>query len=287
MPKKKFLLFLLLAAVAIFTTFLVVLSSRSRLPKTPLPKKSASPTPSPSPTPTPTPKPLTFAEMNALYGPCVFLPVMMYHHIQPLDEAKASGQSALTVTTEFFEKQMKYLNDKGYHVVSITSLTDFFQNGTGLPKKSIVITFDDGYADFYTNALPILRQYGYPATLFIPTGLMNNPGYLSWNQISEAAGSGIYVANHTWSHKNVMMAKEKILYEIATADTQLSERGFNQSKIFAYPYGLESNNAEKILTDLKYNLAFTTNSGSTQCKKQKFDLRRIRVGNTALSAYGF
>lgn len=286
MPKKKFLPLLLLGAIVILSVFLVTLTSRSKTAKT-IPQKSPQIIPTPSPTPTPTPKPLTFAEMNALYGPCVFLPVVMYHHIQPLEVAKENGQSALTVTPEFFENQMKYLKDKGYNVVSITSLANFFENGTAIPKKSIVITFDDAYANFYTNALPILRQYGYPATIFVPTGLVNNSGYLSWNQISEAAASGIYIANHTWSHKNVMTTSEKIRYEIGTADTQLSEKGFNQGKIFAYPYGLESSRAEKILTELKYNLAFTTNSGSVQCKKQKFNLHRIRVGNTALSAYGF
>src|SRR3989344_9179843 len=74
--------------------------------------------PPPILTPSPTPKPLTFAEMNALYGPCVNLPVLMYHHIQEYETAKANGNINITVTPQNFEKHLAYLNDNGY--VSIT-----------------------------------------------------------------------------------------------------------------------------------------------------------------------
>lgn len=243
-------------------------------------------TPTPSPTPTPTPKPLTFAEMNALYGPCVRLPVLMYHHVQSEDAAKANKQTSLTTYTDIFQKQMQYLKDRGYNTASMNDLANFFDAGTGIPGKSVLLTFDDGYEDFFTDANPILQSLGFKATMFVPTGLMNNPGYLTWDQIMSMNGP-ILFANHTWSHKNVMQTGATMKYEISTADTQLADRGLNSPKIFAYPYGLSTVESETYLNSLGYKAAFTTVPGNILCKKQRFALPRVRIGNISLSSYGF
>ena len=244
------------------------------------------PTPISTPTPTPTPRPMTFAEMNTLYGPCARLPVLMYHHIQTEDAAKADKQTGLTTYTDFFQKQMQYLKDKGYNVAGMNDLINFFDNGTPVTPKSVLLTFDDGYEDFYTDAFPILQSLGYKATVFVPTGLVDNPDYLAWNQILSMNGSVLF-ANHTWSHKNVGVSTSTMQYEISTADSQLSDRGLNSPKVFAYPYGLDTSQSEKYLDSLGYKAAFTENGGSILCKKQRFALPRIRIGNTSLSSYGF
>lgn len=240
----------------------------------------------PTPTPTPSPKPLTFAQMNALYGPCVRLPVIFYHHIQSRDAAVAAKQTSLTVYTDIFEKQMQYLKDKGYITIGMDRLTDFFDNGFALPGNSILLTFDDGYQDFYTDAYPVLQNMGFRATMFLPTGLVGNPDYLTWDEISAMNGP-ILFANHTWSHANVAVSNVKMQTEISTADSQLSDHGLNVPKIFAYPYGIDSGQAMTYLNQLGYKAAFTTIPGSILCKKQRFDLPRIRIGNAPLSYYGF
>jgi len=242
-------------------------------------------TPTSSPTPTPTPKPLTFSEMNELYGPCVHLPVLMYHRVQTEESAKADKETSISVFTDYFEKQMQYLKDKGYNVMTMQNLVDFFDNGTKIPTKSVLLTFDDAYEDFYTDALPILQKMNFPATVFVPTGLVNNPGYLTWDQM--ISGSNILYVNHTWSHKNVGVDTKTMEYEISTADTQLRDHNQNSPKIFAYPYGLDNVVSEKYLGSLGYKAAFTTVPGSILCEKQRFNLPRIRIGNASLSAYGF
>src|SRR5258708_2565185 len=145
----------------------------------------AKPAPTSLPTPKPSPKPLTFAELNSLYGPCVNLPVLYYHHIQNMDVAKAAGQQNLTVATNIFIDQMQYLKDHGYITLATNSLTDFFDKGIPVPKGGVMLTFDDGYQDFYVNVLPILRQDGFKGVLALPTGLVGNPGYLTWDEISQ------------------------------------------------------------------------------------------------------
>ncbi len=251
-------------------------------------KKTPSPSPTqvPTPSPSPSPKPLTFAEMNALYGPCVRLPVLMYHHIQSKDSAVANKQTNLSVYTDVFKSQMEYLKSKGYMSLSMSDLANFFDGGAAIPAKSVLLTFDDGYRDFYTDAYPVLSGLGFRSTVFVPTGLMENPGYLSWSEISSMNGSVLF-ANHTWSHKSVLTKVEIMQKEVSTADTQLADRGFNNPKIFAYPYGPDNPAAENYLQSLGYKAAFTTKPGNILCKKLRFDLPRVRVGNSPLSNYGF
>jgi peptidoglycan/xylan/chitin deacetylase (PgdA/CDA1 family) len=244
------------------------------------------PTIIPSPTPSPTPKPLTFMEMNARYGPCINLPTLMYHHVQDPQVAKDNHQTSISVDTETFREQMVYLKGKGYQALGIQELVNFFNNGTIPPKKSVILTFDDGYEDFYFNAYPILKENGFLAIMFLPTGLMNNYGYLNWSEISEMAANGIYFGNHTWSHKSVAQQQSIIESEITTADTQLTERNLDNLKIFAYPYGSTNSRTETFLTGKGYSLAFTTKFGSTLCDKQKYELPRLRIGNKTLSLYG-
>jgi peptidoglycan/xylan/chitin deacetylase (PgdA/CDA1 family) len=240
----------------------------------------------PTPTPTPTPRPLTFSEMNTLYGPCVYVPTLMYHHVQSPEDAKAKNQTGLTVRTADFRAQMQYLKDRGYSVISMQDLLNFFEQGIKPSSKSALLTFDDGYSDFYLDVYPILREFNYPATVFVPTGLMNNIGYLYWDKIAEMTSGRILFANHTWSHKNVAAKQDVLKTEISTADVQLNEKGLNIPKVFAYPYGLESSAAISFLQGLNYKLAFTTRPGGTLCKKQMLDLPRIRIGNSSLSIYG-
>ena len=231
---------------------------------------------------------MTFEEMNKLYGPCVSVPIIMYHHIDDLTKAKSEGHASLTVDTQIFRKQMEYLKSKNYNFITTKDLIAFFDQGTKLPAKPVMVTFDDGYSDIGSDAYPIMRDLGVKGVSFIPTGLMENPNYLTWSKITEMAGSGVMeMANHTWSHRNVGARFDVVDKEIRTADTQLSDHGVNNPKTFAYPYGLESKNATKILNDLGYKLAFTTMPGRTQCKAKRFDLVRIRVGNSQLGAYGF
>jgi peptidoglycan/xylan/chitin deacetylase (PgdA/CDA1 family) len=286
--KNKFLFFLL--AVTAFFVFLF-LFNRKVFPfnyLSPLEIVKQYEIPAPTVTPTPTPRPLTFAEMNALYGPCVYLPTLMYHHIQSSSAAAEKKQTSLTVDTESFRNQMQYLKDKGYQTVSMANLADFFDNGVMIPSKSILLTFDDGYDDFYLNAFPILRELGLQSTVFVPTGLMDNPGYLSWKEIKEVASSGlVFIANHTWSHKNVGANKEEVKMEITTGDVQLSEKGLNSPRVFAYPYGNSSSFGEEVLSGLEYKLAFTTKAGTALCKKLRLELPRVRIGNVELKSYGW
>lgn len=294
LPKTKSLyLNLLLFIAAIFLVTIVIYLNKIETNRFGLFPKTKSPTPIPtiaiytSPTPTPTPKPLTFEEMNSLYGPCVLLPTFLYHHIQSHESAVEKKQTALTVYTDIFKEQMEYLKSKGYNVVSMQDLINFFDSGTPIPPKSILLTFDDGYQDFYTDAYPILSALGFRSTMFTVTGLVNNSDYLIWDEIASMNGLALF-GNHTWSHKSLPSADTSVQQkEISLADSQLTEHGLNSPKVFAYPYGGYTPFAESYIKSLGYKIAFGTVPGSVLCKKQRFNLPRLHVGDVNLSYYGF
>jgi peptidoglycan/xylan/chitin deacetylase (PgdA/CDA1 family) len=234
------------------------------------------------------PRPLTFAQMNNLYGPCVKAPTIMYHHIQDLETAKAQGHPGLAVSPQYFQRQMEYLIKHGYTTITMRDLLNFFENNVKISGKPVLLTFDDGYEDFYTNAYPILSRYQLKATMFVPTGLMDNPGYLTWNMINSMAQSGnIYFANHTWSHKSIKTDANTAQKEVVTAQEQLQSHGLNPDNIFAYPYGETNSVAESVLKSVGMKLAFTTHNGNVLCKRQNLDLPRVRVASRDLNEYGF
>ena len=249
----------------------------------PLPTPAPSETATPSATPVPT---LSPAEREAKYGPCAYVPTLMYHHVQTEDLAKAGLYANLNVTPDFFKLQMTYLHDHGFTPITLAQLIDFFDNSTPLPSKSVLLTFDDAYADFVQNAAPILTQFAYPSTLFVPTGLLENPGYAHWSDLVGLDQKLFLFGNHTWSHHSSAGDLKTETYEITTAHTQLQDHHFNNPLVFAYPYGPSSQNDETVLTSLGYKLAFTTIHGFYECKGQRFDLPRIRIGNGNLNNYG-
>lgn len=231
-----------------------------------------------TPSSSPTTKPLNFSQMNNSYGPCAKVPVFMYHHIQPASEAAVNKQTGLNTDNELFKKQLEHLKSEGYRSIFPADLVDFFDNGKALPTKPLMLTFDDGYEDNYVYAYPILREEGFKAVIYLPTGLMENPGYLSWNQIQEMAGSGVVVfGNHTWSHMSVEGNTELVRKEISTADSQLSQRGLNKIKTFAYPYGATNGTTKDLLSEMGYKLGFTEVYGTTLCKGKRMALPRVRA----------
>ncbi len=237
---------------------------------------------SPSPTIAPTKKPVMPV------GFCLNVPVVMYHHIEPMTQAKEEKHAALTVDANIFGEQMAYLSTHNYTSYSAEQLVDALLAHSPLAGKPIVVTIDDGYADVYQFAYPIAKQYGIKLSLMIPTGLMENPGYLSWNNLKEMTGSGLVFAyDHTWSHSSLPSDSfEKEQSEIITAKEQLENHlGYGET-IFAYPYGSSNDSAISILKANGFKGAFTTIPSHLQCDGFIYGLHRNRIGNASLSSYG-
>ena len=114
----------------------------------------------------------------------------------------------MTVTEHDFEAQMRYLKEHNYHVISMKSFFEFLEFKRQIPEKSVVISIDDGWRSVYTIAYPILQKYGYPATLFIYTDLIDGKGnHLDWSAIKIMSENQIDMQCHTLSHRYLTKRK--------------------------------------------------------------------------------
>ena len=219
---------------------------------------------------------------------CLNVPVLMYHHIQPEALASEKGQTSLTVDSGIFDQQMAYLVSRGYTSISANQLANALRTHSNLPGKPIVITMDDGYKDNFTYAFPVIQKYGLIANIMIPTGLLENEDFLSWNDLKTMVDSGRFNAyDHTWSHASLGGASDdKVQAEVMTAKTQLEEHLGRPINIFAYPYGSESPRVAQIIAQDGFTAAFSTIAGKTQCESFIMALHRTRIGNSSLSSYG-
>lgn len=223
---------------------------------------------------------------------CLDVPVIMYHHIQPLYISSEYNQEGLTVGVEYFDMHMSYLASQGYHTLSADQLVEALVTGQQLPPKSILVTLDDGYEDNYTYALPILDKYHIVANFMIPTGLVGTHSgdntYVTWGELEKMAKDPlVHLYSHTVHHVDVGNSSKEIdEQEIGGAKQTLSQKLGVTSPIFTYPYGSTSETARAVLKEDGYVAAFTTQAGEHECRSQLLDLPRNHVGNLPLSEYG-
>ncbi|TMG01576.1 MAG: hypothetical protein E6I09_12260 [Chloroflexi bacterium] len=145
--------------------------------------------PSP-PTPDPTPSPSPWLPGTPWPGR-VNMPILMYHHIDNVTPASALDASLTTNDAEF-SKQLAYLRCAGYTSVTLQQLFDGIYTGAPLPSKPVVLTFDDGYSDAFTDAFPLLRKYGFGGSFAIVTGFVGQPGYVNWEALGKPVPFLVY-----------------------------------------------------------------------------------------------
>jgi hypothetical protein len=137
-------------------------------------------------------------------GRTVAVPILMYHHVGLLPENPDALRQDLTVSPEDFAKQVAWFKQQGYTSVSLADVNEAVLVGKALPKKPIVFTFDDGYADVFEYAVPVLKSAGYTGSFAIITELPgvteNGNSYASWDKINEAKRDGMELVCHTVNH---------------------------------------------------------------------------------------
>jgi len=246
--------------------------------------------PSNTPTITPTPTPdykAIFSSMNAKSGPCRYVPVLMYHHLLSLNEAKKINASWMSVAPEVFDQQMAYLQKKGYQTMNLAEMMSGLKNNS-LPPKPIVITFDDGYRELFNNLYPILKKYNFKATLFLISQFIGGERYLDWWQIKEMVNSGLVeIGDHTLNHPSLLKnGEEEEKNQVNGAKMIIEQNLGRQVNVFAYPYGSYNQTSEKILKEGNFVAAVTTQRGNPVCVGLPYEIPRIRIGNVPLSGYG-
>jgi peptidoglycan/xylan/chitin deacetylase (PgdA/CDA1 family) len=217
------------------------------------------------------------------------VPVFLYHHTQPLDMARLLGHPQLTVDSNIFDEQMRYLAENGYNVISAEDLIIALNNEQRLPAKTVVVTIDDGYDDNYTYAFSTAKKYHIVINFMIPTGLIGNVGYMTWDHLKEMKNNPYArVYSHTWSHYALGGAgSTKVELEVMNANKQFEEYLGIRPVVFTYPYGSYDELTIDFLRDHGFTGAYSTIEGSLQCKSQIMTLQRMHIGNAPMSFYGF
>lgn len=225
---------LLLILILIFTVLVSACGKSYDKTKTDSPDNTSTPTaakistpevtatPTPTPVPTPTPIPLNKP------GAKVKVPILYYHRVNDVVE----GLEELHVKPAEFEKQMKYLKDNGYTVITFDEL-----DKTENIQKPIIITFDDGYEDNYTYAYPILKKYGFKATVFLVYDFIDHPSILTKAQILEMRDL-VNFQDHTLTHPELTkLSPEEAEKEIYDSKVKLEAITGVPINVFAYPAG--------------------------------------------------
>ncbi len=194
------------------------------------------------------------------------VPVLSYHKF-----SEARIKDKMTVTTSAFEEQMRLLKDRGFHVITLGQLADFLEFKAQIPKKSVVITIDDGWRSFYEFGYPVLKKYGYPATLFVYTELITGSRKtLSWDQVREMASNGIDIQNHTKTHRDLSKPSEQesfreyfeaIQAELTVAAKTIRDKTGREPRYLAYPFGNTNHLLISLLRKHGYRGAFTVQRG--------------------------
>lgn len=200
------------------------------------------------------------------------IPVLMYHCI-------SKGNNYLFVPPEQFENQLVSLQKSGYTTITATELLSSWEKGTILPKKPVLLTFDDGYEDNFTNAFPILKKHHAKATIFIVTGAVDRPNYLSWEQLREMNKSGLVdLESHTVHHHNTrLISDEYFRTELVESKRALESHLNKKIVIFAFPYGESKRSSAMILKQTGYHIAFSTTKGLAHYPEGKYKLKRLEV----------
>jgi peptidoglycan/xylan/chitin deacetylase (PgdA/CDA1 family) len=210
--------------------------------------------------------------------------ILMYHSVSP------DTDYFMNVEPKNFEKQMMFLASSKREVISLSELVRRLTMKERL-GSSVVITFDDGYRDNYEIAFPILKKYGFPATIFVTTGLIGksdkrNLARLTAEQLQEMESSGfIDIEPHTVSHPKlatvpIMDARKEIEDSKSTIEHLLQKKVSH----FAYPYGNYSSETEKIVDTCRFESAMSVKEGTVSLVSELLHLPRVSIDSSTTFA---
>lgn len=216
------------------------------------------------------------------------VPILMYHYVSDLPPDADDIRKGLTVVPPLFQAHMQYLSDAGFTTISLYELNAALTQGAPLPPKPIVLTFDDGYRDAYTNVFPILQLYGFTGTFFIITARAdaNDPVYVSWQQIKEMSAAGMSMEPHTKDHLDLRERDHDFLiYQMKGSIESLTAFTGHKPDMFSYPVGHYDAAVLEVASELSIDIAVSTASGDLQTTTGRLHLPRVRVlGNMSVAA---
>ncbi|WP_411170201.1 polysaccharide deacetylase family protein [Clostridium sp. MB05] len=211
----------------------------------------------------------------------VRIPILMYHSIADTDP-----NNNLLVPISQFEGQVKWLKENGFTPMLLEDVVEAFNTGK-VPEKPVAITFDDGYADNYTEAYRILKEHGMKATFFIITDKTDVDGwYMNSNMLKEMHKDGMGIENHTSRHiEFTKISREDKIAIIKEGINTLKEKVGVDSKFVCYPVGRYDDETIEVEKELGIKAAVTTEVGIAKASDGMYSLKRIRMSPMDIEAF--
>jgi len=214
----------------------------------------------------------------------------MYHSISNSIQNGIHPYYDIVTTPEVFDMHMRMLSENGYKVVNLEKIPSIFENRM-LTEKVVAITFDDGYQDFYTNAFPLLKKYGFTADVFLPTAFIgekrrefNSRKCLTWDEVRELSNAGICFGSHTVYHKKFNeLSQKEIEHELKTSKEIIESNISKPVVSFSHPFKFPEQNQQYLLTLSEllkkngYYVGVSTRIGATFMGDKYYFMRRIPV----------
>jgi peptidoglycan/xylan/chitin deacetylase (PgdA/CDA1 family) len=210
----------------------------------------------------------------------------MYHYIRINPDQTDTAGYNLSVTPDNFRAQVDWLTKTGYQTITFEQFVAYFKEKKPLPPKPIILTFDDAYRDFYTDAFPILKAYGQTGTVFVITGFTDRPQYLVSEHIVEMALEGIEFGGHSARHPDLRgISASTAAIEINASKLALDMLVGKSTMAFAYPAGGFNDWAINLVKAAGYQAAVTTQEGMWHTERDLLALSRVRISGSTTVEY--
>ncbi|GGY00353.1 polysaccharide deacetylase family protein [Streptomyces hiroshimensis] len=211
------------------------------------------------------------------------VPILMYHAVA---HAPARATYGLSVSPHAFARQMRLLADRGFHPLTTEELATAWRSGSGLPRKPVLITFDDGYEGVHRHALPTLVEHRFRSTLFASTGWLRGAHetggaldlMLSWGQVKELAASGMEIGGHSHTHPQLdQLPDDQLWFEVLKCREVLATELGRAPVSFAYPYGYSSRRVRRIVRAAGFGISLAVGNGLAARPQGPYALERVTV----------
>jgi len=217
------------------------------------------------------------------------IPILMYHSVSESSPNGAHPYFETTTSPRVFAAQMKFLRENSYRALKLNEAATYVESGEPLFEPSVVLTFDDGFQDFATNAFPILQKYGFTATVFLPTGYIaddrrefNKRDCLSWTEVRELHRLGVTFGSHTVTHSQLTFLKvTEVEQELRRSKQTIEDQLGHPVDSFSYPFAFPETDRpfKRRLKDLLaaegYRHGVTTIIGTSGSGDHQFFLPRL------------
>ena len=202
-----------------------------------------------------------------------YVPILGYHRVGPF-----KGDHVPTVSAEAFERQLHWIARWRYRVVGLEEIVRALEGAAPMPRRTAIITFDDGYEETHTIAWPLLKRFGFPATVFVTPGEVGLPGFATWEQVRAMAQDGITIGSHTMHHSYLpLLQPDRLPEELIRSKQVLEEQIQRPVQFLSYPIGGFVPEAQRIAKEAGYLAACTTNRAASRRALDRFALRRVKI----------